>query len=279
MLEPSDVQGAPVEAWPVELDGGGLGVEWTDEYRPAETGPMLPAFLELGDMEPAELAPAVAAFVRRFGPLELCEAHGRDHLHSEGVCTPVVRPEPVETWRRWSDHAWWALTLAESARTAEAEGRTPREVLEGIFERRGWDRSRGIYAVERRGRVPDPDGRLWHSAFLSSNRLHTLDRMPDTAAGVWDRLGREMDVLLAMFPARVEARASAGGIRLHLRTAGVLGRVLLEVAQEVAGSGSVAWCDGCGRPHGRERAPKRGQGCYCSGRCRKRAHARRRRSA
>ncbi|MEX2529835.1 MAG: hypothetical protein WD960_03600 [Gemmatimonadota bacterium] len=280
---------APVDAWIVDGSDGDPAVEWSDDHRAAPEGAVLPDFVALTEhvderarlVAQASFAPAVVGFVERHGPLRLCTDHrlpwAGHGLATGGLCKPALRPEPLMEWAGRAMNVRRILRIVEAARTAEREGIDLPDAFEAHDRARGWDPNIGWRAIERDKRPGGPDD-LWAVAAVARDRLEGDTSDPATPADAWTAIDRTVGHALAAFPSRIETRATGSGIRLHLQPAGVLGRVFVELAIEVGGMEGFASCDGCGRLHSRERAPKRGQGCYCSARCRKRAHARRRRA-
>ena len=263
MLPHPPTETAPLDAWPVTLSDGEPAVEWGDQWGPVDPGPILEPFADLATVAPEALPQEVAAFVRRFGPLGLCDVHHRYRNapdHPRDSCQPV-RPEPVMEWRTHVGAVARVLFLRDAIRRAEREGIPFPDALQALHESTGFDGDRAAFAIERARRT-DPDGEWWARAGLAEWVRHDMESGPGSVAEAWEAVRAFVGYGLAAYPSRAVALKGDGGARLALQPEGILGRVYIELASELTGSRKpIAWCDGCGQPHRRERAPKRGQGC------------------
>ncbi|MEX2532092.1 MAG: hypothetical protein WD960_15105 [Gemmatimonadota bacterium] len=164
----------------------------------------------------------------------------------------------------------------------------------------GWDPDRQRVEVERLGRelgVPSSELTEFHQEIdRFSEERKAKDKVieaqgeviqryqPTTPAEWWKWIGaRVNDGLWSYRPfVHLEIGSGSEGLRPILQTAGLLARVYLALAFEVAGVGSVESCSHCGRFYVPNRAPKKGQRNYCPA-CRsahvpQRLHMRERRS-
>ena len=230
----------------VDLDGQG-GLLWSDTpgQEVSRVANLWEEFLAL-DVSNAE---RVQVFARRWGVLELCEAHGfpRNHLpvqpqpRSEtlsefGFRCPPTRGEgdtwiePLDGWKRWFTRATALLRVAAPLGGGKsAPGADWREACE-------WPELAG-------GRPPwrPPQSATDHRAQLA----RTLTN--------WLRLGQ--------IRASVEWRGKEP--ELFLGGGGLFGAIALQLALAVTRQRGFAICSECGKVYFVERRPKTALDRYC----------------
>jgi len=226
--------------------------------------PALIEFARLWDEDARQFAEAVLRFAKRWGPLELCDAHLRPYAHAP-ICQPWLDravataqwAEPVATWRRYSRSLHALLCLLADSQEYE--------------------------------RYPSSDDELWLELAWVQPRASDWSTAPETfapGAPQWADDGRPVPVGdVENWPLRVpRTRAEAdlalteavkiwlnwtplplqpycerrpGDVRpgkravwwAALRAAGLAGRLTTELAGAVAAGPRIFRCSTCLRPY------------------------------
>lgn len=262
---------APLDVW---LEEGPRGPEVVWEGRRLEAGElvggavetrtddrgMFDAFVRLADVPPDRLPRRVLAFVKRYGPLYLCQ-HGRPLGHREGpfsgpedfLCFALCR-EPVHTYRHYAAEAKAILILA--AKLHMGEGRSTHEDEVALINAARARRGMAPFMPEEVERRVDDE---WRRGMVAMSIRDWLDDADLRMAFQWS--GKEPEV-------QPTGRGLFSVLTRHLVFA-------------VLRADGLAICYECKTPYVPSRKPREDELHYCRN-CSKRAsdkHAQRRRRA
>ncbi len=277
-------------------------VDWEDgEPQQPEREGRLEAFAALAHAgNPEKTAEAVAGFVRRFGTLHVCAEHKRPFLSVEHSpfgpdrrCT-LLKPEPVPLWSLHAERVSDVLQVMD-ALTRKREPGPVWSDLKSVDSGGFASLERFAVEIERLQRTLPFPGSAEHLRALHEENtkrweeLAELERQaakarekspPPSTEKDWRRwVARQIEFGLWMYPPHMAFTfdQETGKLQPTFSTASNLSAVYLWLAFNVAGAKRIAFCDCCGKPHSRKRAPKRGQAADCE-KCRK-SSARQRRYA
>lgn len=223
-------------------------------------------------------AKAVAEFVYRFGGLQLCSEHHRPYLPEHSHCT-TLGLEPVSVWMEHAVRVSRVLLVVDTLARGRLPGPLDSRNQEGVLYRDDIERIVGL-AIERSRRDFSGSGdaaRALHDMF--QERLQKVsvrpgqssgsieeEGLPSTASDWREWVAREVEDGLAKFPSRLGFVFEPDSEKFLPKLespSGILSEVYLSLSLRVAGAKAWALCDACGRPHSRQRAPKRRQRAYC----------------
>jgi hypothetical protein len=233
--------------WPVWVtdtriveDRGQQAIAWYCQERPNDLGwakeqYVLDAILDLADSLPR----SVAAFVRKYGPLEIC-SHGYSwYDHRCCAFGKLQNPQPVETFRNISLEFGALLRLAAAGRRSRAGDLSDWAFLEGFGDSRP-------KLPERR----DP----WAARWAVSDWVSWWMQKTGMAA-------------FLTWPSKDQ-------IEFHLGSLGPLSAGAKQLAFTVAQIDALAVCSECGKPFIPKRRRPQSRRAYCQ-KCGKRASDRR----
>jgi hypothetical protein len=216
-------------------------VELTEDERAVGTDTLLEDFLALASADPDQMA----AFMARYGILELCGEHGRPDGHDEGGFCPFLEID---------DGARFAVSVQHVRRAAR-----------GFADLAKWGHS------QRQGRKRPPrsgmDAQMLVGGFVRGN---VTDR--DRIAEYLTALNRQTGVRpLVTWDKRLSVTFEASGL---------LGVLAILLTRDIAARDDLTYaCSVCGFPIGRKRPPLPEEAVYCTKESCKREQRRRNQAA
>ncbi|MGC2297032.1 MAG: hypothetical protein WA695_10180 [Candidatus Dormiibacterota bacterium] len=232
-------------------------------YAPSEDAALI-EFARLWDEDASRFPAAVLAFAKRWGPLELCDAHLRPFAHAP-LCQPwqdqavatAQWAEPIATWRRYSRslHALLCL-LADSQ---EYDRYPPSDA--DLWMELAWVQPRpsdwstapltfapGAPQWADDGR-PGPVGGVENWPSRAPRTRVEADQALTEALKVWlnwTPLPLQPYCDRGSFTIRPDRRVAWGAA---LQAAGLAGRLTTELAGAIAGGPRIFRCSTCGQPY------------------------------
>jgi len=227
----------------VRLRGG----EWTDADL-AGTDTLLSDFIALASADPEQMA----AFMARYGILELCGEHGRPDGHDHGYFCPLL---DVDDGHRQG-----------------VEVRTVRRAARAFADLRQWGQA--VRVGLKPSAVSGQDSQLlMPSSGFRSGRKGSRDLTDrERIAQLLTRLNRETGVgPLVTWDKRLSVTFAAGGL---------LGVLAILLTREIAARDDLTYtCSVCGVPVARGRPPQPDEAIYCTKESCKREQRRRNQAA
>jgi hypothetical protein len=232
-------------------------------YAPSEDAALI-EFARLWDEDAPRFPGAVLAFAKRWGPLELCDAHLRPFAHAP-LCQPwqdqavatAQWAEPIATWRRYSRslHALLCL-LADSqeyGRYPPSDGDLWMELAWVQPRPSDWSTAPLTFApgaphwADDGRPVPIGDVENWPS------------RAPRTRVEADQALTEALKIWLNWTPLPLQPYCERRSVTPRpgqrvdwgaaLRAAGLAGRLTTELAGAIAGGPRIFRCSTCGQPY------------------------------
>lgn len=224
------------------------GGEWTDADL-AGTGTLLNDFIALASADPEQMA----AFMARYGILELCGEHGRPDRHDHGDICPLLA---VDDYREG------------------VEVRTVRRAARAFADLRQRGQAVRVGLKPPAGSGADTE-MLMPSSGFRSGRKGSRDKVVtdrERIAQLLTRLNRETGVgPLVTWDKRLSVTFAAGGL---------LGFLAILLTREIAARDGLTYtCSVCGVPVARGRPPQPDEAIYCTKESCKREQRRRNQAA
>jgi len=232
-------------------------------YAPSEDAALI-EFARLWDEDAPRFPAAVLVFAKRWGPLQLCEAHLRPFAHT-ALCQPwqdqavatAQWAEPIATWRRYSRslHALLCL-LADSQeydRYPSSDGDLWMELA--WVQPRSSDWSTAPLSIAPGAPQWADDGRPAPVGDVENWPL----RAPRTRVEADQALTEALKVWLNWTPLPLQPYCERRSVILRpgqrvawgaaLRAAGLAGRLTTELAGAIAAGPRIFRCSTCGQPY------------------------------
>jgi hypothetical protein len=226
--------------------------------------PALIEFARLWDEDAQQFPAAVLGFAKRWGPLELCDAHLRPYAHAP-LCQPwqdravatAQWAEPVATWRRYSRSLHALLCLLADSQEYERYPSSDDELWLALawVQPRPSDWSTAPQTFSPGAPQWAGDGRPVPAGDVENWPL----RAPRTRSEADLALTEALKVWLNWTPLPLQPYCERRSANLPpgqktrwgaaLRAAGLAGRLTTELAGAIAAGPRIFRCSTCGRPY------------------------------
>jgi hypothetical protein len=224
-------------------------IEW--HGRRVQDGAVLRRFIQLSRGDTA----AIALFVRRYGPLEMCEAHGYwighgveahgwlfgdDDAEVGTRCSFTSSIQPITAYQGWARLARETLEVSHALRLFyDQQARSPR-VLTETEKRRLW-------ANILKARVQLAAALQFLTEFFAATRGGVDSSRP--AAEAWSLVQESLDLWLEAGRVRPVVKWNPNQLpTIVMAGRGLWGALTRQLVRQVAASEGLDFCHACGAP-------------------------------